>query len=314
MNSSIQLKILTACVGLLGISSVYLFLQGQSLSDQLAASSQQCDLRAAALLENNPRAPSQSITIIKTKSATNTAKPAKVAVEIPEAPAEQLDKPKLQSFNESLEDIVNRKYRFLLSRLELSAADKEALLQLLIEREGVYLKLQDAQAYGDILGLSEADVADLQYQLDDIDGQIEDLLSSEDNQERYALLRDSDQEQHEFSQYTLGINSLFPLDSQQQEKVLMTRLKHKQAFEKELEEFGLDGDFPLSAEQHAELVADLREAADTYKNRFLDGVKPVLKHDSYPMDQYTLLENYTNTEFDELVTALQEKVEARGVY
>ncbi len=317
MSTSLQTKSLALVLVLLMLAAFYLFWQKQQLAEQLASNSAQCDLRAAQILNAKPADIKRSVAIIKTQAAKapGGVKKKNVALKAELNKTGEPDKPKLQRFDESLEQIVSRKYRFLLSRLDLSEAEKQELVRLLMQREELYLKLQDAENYAEVLGLSEADAEDLRYQLQDVDAQIEVLLGSEQNLERYTLLKESDKEQHEFSQYTLGINSLFPLDGEQQEKVLFTRLKHKQAFDQALAQAeGFDGDYPLSQDQFNQIMITLNKAAQHYKQGFLGDVKPALKHDNHPMDQYTLLENYTNTEFQEMVAALEKKLVERGIY
>jgi hypothetical protein len=125
-------------------------------------------------------------------------------------------------------------------------------------------------------------------------------------------LRNSDDEQKQFNQYTLGLNGLFPLDDEQQESVLFARLKHKEIFEKTLESSGVNMDYPLTKEQRDALIKDVEMAAMRYKHGFLMEARNMLDHDNYPMDQYSLLENYTNTEFNYIIKELQAKIDKRG--
>lgn len=222
------------------------------------------------------------------------------------------EKPVLERFDESLEDIVARKYRFLFSYMNLNESDRETLRQLLMERESVALKLSDARRYGDESGVSSMDIWDLEYALAELDEGIEEFLKGE-HAERFALLKNSEEEQEQFNQYTLGVNGLFPLNSDQQEVVLFSRLRHKQNFEQSLEASGLDQDFPLNKAQQDALLAKVEMAAQRYKHSFLQEVRDDLDHDNFPMDQYTMLENYTNTEFQKLMDTLRTKIEERGV-
>jgi hypothetical protein len=54
-------------------------------------------------------------------------------------------------------------------------------------------------------------------------------------------------------------------------------------------------------------------AAMRYKHGFLMEAHTLLDHDSFPMDQYTLLENYTNTEFTKMIDKLRAKIDRRGI-
>jgi len=310
MAAITQTKFLLTLTGLLTIVGYYQLNQYNALASQLETMPQQCEARASDLLKNRaaPATP-QTISLHSKAQPKPIKKPAKISSKhSAQSSTDQISKeqPKLQRFDESLEDIARRKYRFLLAKLDLSPAEKEHLLQLLIQREGVSLALRDAELFSDELNLDPNKVTDLQWELNILDEQIADILDDSDNGERYALLKDSEHEQEEFNQYTLGVSGLFPLEQPQQETVLMSRLKHKQTFETAF--------FFLSKAQQQSLLENLEQAAYRYKESFLDDVRPHLDHSNFPMDQYTMLENYTKTEFNQLVNNLREKVESRGVY
>ncbi len=291
-----------------------IYLQHSSLKSQLAHLNRQCADKTSRLVENYEAQLDElqfSIVRHQTPSGTKPISTARVE-DAPTQPTVQVEPPALERFDESLDDIVNRKYRFLFSNLALDVATREALYQLMLEREEVALKIQDAKDYGDELGLTPGDISQLEYELEEIDQRIQDLLDG-DNSQRYALLKDSDREQEHFNQYTLGVNGLFPLNRAQQESLLFTKLRHKQAFEEILATSGLDQDYPLTGEQRNELLSKLEMAAQRYKHGFLQEIRMDLDHDNYPMDQYTLLENYTNTEFQELIADLRKQVDERGV-
>jgi hypothetical protein len=220
--------------------------------------------------------------------------------------------PSLEGFDESLEEIVSRKYRFLLLRLDLGPNKINELKVLLLQREELVLKIKDGKEFAEETGITQEEIWQMEYLLEDIDNRIEQMLEL-NNSERYAVLKNSDEEQKQINQYTLGVSGLFPLDIEQQEKVLFVRLKHKEAFEKKLKAYGIDMNYPLTKEQRKALLYDVKMAALRYKHGFLMEVRKELVHDSYPFDQYTLLENYTNTEFKELLSDLNAKVAQRGV-
>ena len=318
MAATTQTKFLLTLTGLLTIVGYYQLNQYNALASQLETMPQQCEARASDLLKNRaaPAIP-QTISLHSKAQPKAIQKPAKISSKhSAQSSTDQISKeqPKLQRFDESLEDIALRKYRFLLAKLDLSPAEKEHLLQLLIQREGVALALRDAELFSDELNLDPNKVTDLQWELNILDEKIADILDDGDNGERYALLKDSEHEQEEFNQYTLGVSGLFPLEQPQQETVLMSRLKHKQTFETALTEAGFNLEYPLSKAQQQSLLENLEQAAYRYKESFLDDVRPHLDHSNFPMDQYTMLENYTKTEFNQLVNTLREKVESRGVY
>lgn len=316
MNNHLP-KVLLALPALALIAaSVYLQQQNSQLEAQLAFSQNQCDKSLLDLanhyeneLERIQREIDHRIAMQATATTTEVVytKPAEQILDERESV-----KPQLERYDESLEDIVRRKYRFLFARLDLSPAEMEELRLLLLEREQLALQIQDAKEFGEESGVSKEDMWDLEYQLEEVDLRIEELLSGE-NHQRYAMLKDSDEEQKHFNQYTLGINGLFPLNNKQQEAVLFTRLKHKQRFEDTLKQSGLSEGFPLTKEQSETLLKELEMAAMRYKHSFLQEIRGQLDHSNFPMDQYTMLENYTNTEFQQLIDDLRKQVEQRGV-
>lgn len=296
--------ILVSAAVLLAANLVYLFYLNAAFREVLVNTSPQCDKRLAEL-EEKFRAELeewQQYLLAQTNSEGNNTPAAETAVIPPADP-----KPALERYDETLEELVARKYRFLF--IHLSEADKEKLRQLLLERERVALQIQDAREYEEIGKVTNVEL--LELQLADIDARIEELLDSE-NRERYGLLKDSDNEQHEFTQYTLGINSLFPLNADQQETVLFARLRHKEVYEAALRNLGLNADYPLTNEQRDELSLAVENAVQRYKEDFLQEVRPHLDNSNFPLDQYTLLENYTNTEFQEMLDKLREKINRRG--
>jgi hypothetical protein len=159
-----------------------------------------------------------------------------------------------------MEELVARKYRFLLT--QVSETDRPALIQLLIARERLDLQLRDIREYGETPGDTEP--GELELQLAEIDQRIQDLLAPHDYQ-RYDLLKGSDNEQQHFTQFTLGINGVFPLNNGQQEAVLFAKIRHEKAFQAGLRDSGLYADYPLTQQQRDGLYARVESAAESYK-------------------------------------------------
>lgn len=298
---------------LLSGSLSYLFYRHMQLERELASRQQQCQ-HSIARLQSGYQAELQELQqylLVK-------AGPAAAAVAgIPPATAggatddsdapEAFKKPALERYNESMEELVARKYRFLL--VNLGEADKQALIQLLIERERIALSLRDIREYGEEAGGAEPE--ELELRLAEIDQQIQDLLDSHDYQ-RYDLLKNSDNEQHHYTQFTLGINGVFPLNNGQQEAVLFAKIRHQKAFETSLRDSGLYADYPLTPQQRDTLYARVESAAAAYQRGFLQDIKQYLDASSFPFDQYTLVENYTNTEFQQMLDDIRKKIDARA--
>ncbi|MGD8911410.1 MAG: hypothetical protein PVJ68_01530 [Candidatus Thiodiazotropha sp.] len=218
----------------------------------------------------------------------------------------------LGEYSETIDEIITKKYYFLLKYLNLDSEDFHQLRTLLEKREKLALKIRDGKEYFPESGITQEDIWKMEEQLADIDIQIEQLLDSE-NLDRYVLLKNSDIEQKQFNQYSLGVSGLFPLDVEQQESVLFARLRHKAIFDNTISTLDIEADYPLTKEQRDSLLKQIEMAAMRYKHGFLMEAHTLLDHDSFPMDQYTLLENYTNTEFTEMIDKLRAKIDRRGI-
>lgn len=218
----------------------------------------------------------------------------------------------LGEYSETIDEIITKKYYFLLKYLNLDSEDFHQLRTLLEKREKLALKIRDGKEYFPESGITQEDIWKMEEQLADIDIQIEQLLDSE-NLDRYVLLKNSDIEQKQFNQYSLGVSGLFPLDVEQQESVLFARLRHKAIFDNTISTLDIEADYPLTKEQRDSLLKQIEMAAMRYKHGFLMEAHTLLDHDSFPMDQYTLLENYTNTEFTKMIDKLRAKIDRRGI-
>lgn len=294
-----------------GACLAYQFHRHVQLEGDLAARQQQCQHRIARL-QSGYQAELQELQqylLVKAgpgAAAQGVAAPAGGNTPDDSDAPEAFKKPELERYNESMEELVARKYRFLL--VNLGEADRQALIQLLIERERIALSLRDIREYGEEAGA--AGTEELEQRLAEIDQQIQDLLDSHAYQ-RYDLLKESDNEQHHFTQFTLGINGVFPLNNGQQEAVLFAKIRHQRILEASLRDSGLHADYPLTQQQRDNLYARVETAVDAYKRGFLQEIKQYLDASSFPFDQYTLVENYTNTEFQQMLDEMRQKIDAR---
>lgn len=303
--------LLAALIILLGTCLIYMFYRNISLKEELAARQRQCQIRIARLQSDYQEELQELQQYLQMKTNRmpppgNTAPMAGFAYDESDAP-EAFKKPALERYNESVEELVARKYRFLLTNL--SESDKQALQQLLIERERIALLLSDIQEYGETAADAQPD--ELELRMAEIDEQIQELLDTQAYQ-RYDLLKESDNEQHHFTQFTLGINGLFPLNNGQQEAVLFAKIRNEKTFEANLKDLGLYADHPLTQQQRDKLYAAAQSAAEQYKRDYLQEIKQYLDASSFPFDQYTLVENYTNTEFQQMLDELRKKIDARA--
>jgi hypothetical protein len=294
---------------LFGVTGIYLFHRHAGLQEELAAKRRQCQEQMASVEQDFRQQLDELQQYLITGGKSGSA-PIPAAAKIPgnddsNAP-DLINKPVPKRYNESMEELVARKYRFLLAHL--NEADKETLQQLLMERERLALPLQDFREYGETgAGVNPEE---LETQLAEIDGKIQELLSTHDYQ-RYDLLKDSDNEQEHFTQFTLGISDLFPMNNGQQESVLLAKVRHEKTFEARLNDAEFYADYPLTREQKDRLFTTVKSAAEDYKRSFLQEIKQYLDSSSFPFDQYTLVENYTNTEIERLIEEMQKKIETR---
>ncbi|WP_185235375.1 hypothetical protein [Teredinibacter franksiae] len=310
MNNFKMFGLYSTIFSILGLVCAYFLWEHAHLSRMLNEAHNQCTqditLLSEKTEENNGEIP-------VTPLPANTTKLTKEISPAPTyAPAYE-DAPIPQQFSETLDNIVKRKYRFLLARLQLSDHELTLLIELLEKRENIHLQIGDAEMYPDELDYSSSDIADLRYDLEQTDEKIEQLIGDSETENKYTLLKNSDKEQDEFNQYALGLSGLFPLDKEQQETVLFSRLRHKKKFEEAITKTGFHMDYPLTYAQQQEIIAKVNFAAFKYKESYLNEVKPNLEFDDTPMSQFTLLENYTNTEFEQLQESLRKTIEKRGV-
>jgi class 3 adenylate cyclase len=301
--------ILTVTIILLSACLIYGFYRNIYLREELAAEQRQCQNQIARL-QSDYQEELRELQQYLLKTQPASVKTAATAGAVPDddsdAP-EAFKKPALKRYSESMEELVARKYRFLLK--DLGGTERQALMQLLVERERLALLLSDIREYSE--ARTDAAPEELELQLAEIDEQIQALLDSHAYQ-KYELLKDSDNEQHHFTQFTLGINGIFPLNNGQQEAVLFAKMRYEKAFEARLKDSGLHAGDPLTQLQRDNLHAVAQNAVEQYKRDFLQEIKQYLDAGSFPFDQYTLVENYTNTEFQQMLDEIRKKIDSRA--
>lgn len=302
-----------AIFSLLLVNLIYILQQNNKLEGYLADRNDQCATHKQDLVdsyEHNLDIFQQEIDrrIVMEKNTESLS--ADYRVPQPQRKTNDISNFLPEDFDISLSAIVAKKYYFLLMRLNNEPDKKAELETILHSREKIALKIKDGLEFADESGTTKEDIWELESQLENIDYQIE-LILDEEHAQRFTMLKNSDEEQKQFNQYTLGIAGLFPLNGAQQESVLFTRLKHKQDFEEKMNALDIDMEFPLTSEQRDSLKKDVEMAVMHYKHGFLMEIRNELDHDNFPMDQYTLLENYVNTEFQEMINNLRAKIDKR---
>ena len=204
----------------------------------------------------------------------------------------------------SLLDAVNAKYRFLFSNLNMSQSDRHTLILLLVAREQIVQRIREAREREDIARVTN--IAQLQLEMSAIDDQIKPLLDAK-NLERYELLKDSSAEQRHFREYVAQEDSI-PFTPVQEEAVLFAKLRHKQTYEKAIENTTVFNDYPLNGKQRTELYKSVEKALNKYRNDFLMDVFPVLDGGE---EQFMALAKYENEKFARELEKYKELIDKR---
>jgi predicted membrane metal-binding protein len=143
-------------------------------------------------------------------------------------------------------------------------------------------------------------------QLAGIEAQIGELLGA-DGYQKFQLLKDSDPEQHHLREYGKSVEEYAPLTPQQDQAILLAKLKHKQTYKMALVEAGFY-QTTWTAEERARAETLSRQALDRYKNSYLSEVRQFLS-----ARQFTLLSSYETTEFNWELQRLQQQMDAKMI-
>jgi hypothetical protein len=184
---------------------------------------------------------------------------------------------------------VDGKYRYLFKDAARSAHDLAALHAALLERERVAVAINTARQSSDP---AEQDaLPGRQAQLAEVDRKIGVLLPAADLA-AFDVLKDSDIEQFQLDDYAGGIANVAPLGETDKQSILYTKLVYRQRFRQVLNDSGLmRGD--LGAAERKIVFGDVSRALKEYRANYLHEVRQYLYND----EQYTLLENYENSEY-----------------
>jgi hypothetical protein len=183
----------------------------------------------------------------------------------------------------SFREYVAGKYRFLSQR-------SERLQAALLEREELLVALNTARQSAD--PAAKEAIPRRQAQLAELDRKIGTLLHPADLA-AYDVLKDSDIEQFQLEDYAGGIRNVAPLNDADKQAILYTKLVHRQRFRRVLNDSGLmRGD--LSAAERQVVFADVSRALKDSRDSYLQEVRQYLSND----EQFSLLSNYENSEFD----------------
>lgn len=190
--------------------------------------------------------------------------------------------------DQTLLEPTERKYRYLLADIA-DAAAKENLKRLLLERESA---------------AADTGNPDYETRLAEIDARIGGFLDAADYQ-KYTALKKSDAEQHHLNVFTRGISRLAPLNPEQHEALLFTKLRHKKTFEAAFRDSGMQQE-RLSRAEREYAHAAIRQALQEYKRAYLEEAGQLLDE-----EQLALLKDYETTEFELELERLRAQIEAK---
>ena len=214
--------------------------------------------------------------------ATNSGTPRALPVRAPAATARS---------------VAERKYRYLLGDLDLSAEQREQILALLIER--------DALAPRPSL---DGDPVPPDPERDHQLAVLEDELRAElpaGTYASYEMYRDSEVEQYQVDEYTGGLREYAPLDAAQERAVLDAKLRQKRQFSRIIEESGIERP-SLSLEEREHAMSLLEQGLKDYRESYLAEIAPVLNE-----RQFNQLSSFEATEFQGELERLQRIVNTR---
>ena len=190
---------------------------------------------------------------------------------------------------------VDDKYRLLFRDVEGDAAT--ALRVALRGRERVVVQINTAKQTSDAAlreTLPALEARKLEY-----DRHIGSLLPASELG-AFEALKDSDIERFQVEDYAAGIENVAPLAEADKQSVLATKLAYRERFRRVLADSRLmTGD--LNGTERALAFNEVSRALREYQQSYLQEVRQYLYNDQ----QYALLSNYENTEFNEEVAKLR---------
>jgi hypothetical protein len=190
----------------------------------------------------------------------------------------------------SFRGFVEDKYRYLLRRNNTMSPEARAALQAaLLERERIAALIRTARQSRDDKDWEA--IPQHRADLEAVERKIGSLLPPESIM-AFELLKESDREQYQLQDYAGGISNYAPLNDDDKQSIIMTKLAHRQRFMRVLEESRLTTG-ELTPAQRKTAFAEVSRALTSARDGYLREVRQYLYND----DQYQFLANYENTEF-----------------
>jgi len=198
---------------------------------------------------------------------------------------------------ENLNRTLEKKYALLISKLALAGQARNELEGLLLQREQI-LGASSIGYYSSQADTEEA-IRKQQESLTEIDRQIALLLSSPEDRKNYELLKDSAYEQYQMNNFFDQVQAESPISAEKRELLLLSKLGQKQEFTRYLETTG-EMINKASAAEKPFLIEKAQEALLTYQDNYLATARTNLNE-----QQYDALREHEQKHFDEMWESLK---------
>ncbi|MEN0039045.1 MAG: hypothetical protein AAGC78_18345 [Cellvibrio sp.] len=286
---------LTAALILLGIRYGVLYLDNQTLQQQLAQ--QQADFDNRLLQERT----TYQKKIDSLQDFISFGQNALPAINNTTAANSTTPSTKMNEFasiqQENLNRTLEKKYALLMSKLALAGQARNELQDLLLQREQI-LGASSIGYYSSQADTEEA-IRKQQDSLLEIDRQIALLLHSPEDRKTYELLKDSAYEQYQMNNFFDQVQADIPIPADKRETLLLSKLEQKQEFNRYLEAAG-ESINKASAEEKPVLIEKAQEALVSYKDNYLAIARTNLNE-----AQFDALSEHEQKHFNEMWESLK---------
>ena len=287
--------ILAAALVLLGIRYGVLYLDNQTLQQQLVQ--QQADFDNRLLQERTSYEKKINSLQDFISFGQNTLPPTPQTLNsdstTPSTKMSEFASIQQENLNRTLE----KKYALLISKLAVAGQVRNELEDLLLQREQI-LGSSSIGYYSSQADTEEA-IRKQQESLTEIDRQIALLLSSPEDRKTYELLKDSAYEQYQMNNFFDQVQAESPIPADKRELLLLSKLGQKQEFTRYLEMTGQTISKASAAEKPF-LIEKAQEALRTYQDNYLATARTNLNE-----SQYDALREHEQKHFDEMWESLK---------
>lgn len=287
--------ILAAALLLLGIRYGVLYLDNQTLQQQLVQQQADFDNR---LLQERTNYQKKINSLQDFISFGQNALPPSQQTINPDSTTPSTRMSEFASIQqENLNRTLEKKYALLISKLALAGQARNELEGLLLQREQI-LGASSIGYYSSQADTEEA-IRKQQESLAEIDRQIAMLLSSPEDRKIYELLKDSAYEQYQMNNFFDQVQAESPISADKRELLLLSKLEQKQEFTRYLETTGETINKASAAEKPL-MIEKAQETLRTYQDNYLATARTNLNE-----QQYDALRGYEQKHFDEMWESLK---------